>query len=177
VHGHPGLVGGARVLVDAPSPVPPPAPPSARRRLVPLLAPGREPRREGVGVTPTHANAKPSERWLAVQSAEFTLEGVPLVTVPSRLGVGGRRLWRAITADHHDLDPHQLLTLECACIAIDRCDMLAPQAAAGDSWAIREERAQTLHVSQMLGALRLPDSVTGRRPQRRGGPRAPQRPR
>jgi len=100
-----------------------------------------------------------------------------VATVPSRLGVGGKRLWLASTADHHDLDPHQLLILECACIAVDRCDMLAPRAAAGDVWAIREERAQTLHLSRMLRALRLPDPVTGRRPQRRGGPRAPQRPR
>jgi len=98
-----------------------------------------------------------------------------VATVPSRLGAGGRRLWRAITADHHDFDPHQLLFLECACIAVDRCDMLAPRAAAGDTCAIREERAQALHLSQVLRALRLRDPVTGRRPQRRGGPRAPQR--
>ncbi len=92
------------------------------------------------------------------------------MTTPNGLDAGGRRLWRGVTADH-DLEACQLVLLTQACRAKDYLDRLAPAAASGDLAAMREERLTALSMSSLLGALRLPDQTTGKRPQRRGGAR------
>jgi hypothetical protein len=66
----------------------------------------------------------------------------------------------------HEPDPPQLATLELACRQRDRCDALAPDAAAGDAGALRHERDSALAMTRLLAALRLPDEA-GRKPQAR----------
>ncbi len=94
-----------------------------------------------------------------------------MVTTPKGLNAGGRRLWRGVLADcerlDYDLDAQQLATLEEACRLKDRCDALAPDAATGDTAALRGEREAALSMARLLAALRLPDRQTGKRPQRR----------
>ena len=105
--------------------------------------------------------------------------------VPSGLGPGGRRLWRAIT-DDYDLLAEQLVQLEEACRAKDRLDKL-DRVLTGDvdTWttlvdrdgmgmpevkvdaALAQANATANLMKQLLAALRLPDSE-GRRPQFRG---------
>ena len=106
---------------------------------------------------------------------------------PSSLSAGGRSLWRSIVADH-DLDSMQLVQLEEACRAKDRLDKL-DEALRGDghTWMQLVEDFQSEQISelritgalvqanatanlmkQLLAALRLPDSETGKRPQFRG---------
>lgn len=87
-------------------------------------------------------------------------------TVPLGLRTGGDALWRAIV-ESQDLDAGQLATLEQACRQRDRADVLAPQAAIGDLAAIRHERDAALSMARLLAALRLPDTVGGKRPARR----------
>jgi hypothetical protein len=65
-----------------------------------------------------------------------------------------------------DEGPPQLATLELACRQRDRCDTLAPEAAAGDPGALRHERDAALTMTRLLAALRLPDEA-GRKPQAR----------
>jgi hypothetical protein len=88
-----------------------------------------------------------------------------MTTPPAGLASGGRALWSAVT-ELHPLDPSQLATLEQACRQRDRCDALAPDAAAGDPGALRQERDSALAMTRLLVALRLPDEA-GRRPQAR----------
>lgn len=88
------------------------------------------------------------------------------MSAPRGLSAGGRSLWSGITGDT-DLDAGQLATLELACRQRDRADSLAPAAAGGDPVALRQERDCALAMARLLAALRLPDPVSGRRPQAR----------
>lgn len=102
------------------------------------------------------------------------------------LGLGGRALWDSIVADH-DLDDAAKVQLLEACRAKDRldklddilrCDITAwarlVHHARDDVYEIRIDAALTqanacaTQLKQLLAALRLPDSVTGKRPQYRG---------
>lgn len=106
---------------------------------------------------------------------------------PKGLGPGGRALWRAV-AKAHALDAMQLAQLTEACRMKDRCDKLDTLLRGDvDTWAAlvplddsgTEYRLQVAGalakanetattMKQLLAALRLPDKVTGKRPQRRG---------
>lgn len=90
-----------------------------------------------------------------------------MTTTPKGLRAGGRRLWQGITADHEDLDSGQLALLEQACRQRDRADSLASAAAAGDPGALRHERDSAMAMARLIAAIRLPDEVTGKRPQTR----------
>lgn len=112
---------------------------------------------------------------------------------PQGLSAGGRKLWAAITSDH-DLDATQLVQLEEACRAKDRLDKL-DALLRGDAsvWseieldyygqpvslridaALVQANATANLMKQLLAALRLPDAVTGKKPQYRG-PRGAQKP-
>lgn len=117
-------------------------------------------------------------------------------TTPKGLRSGGKALWKSITDDHEDLDAMQLVQLEEACRAKDRCDQLDEILRADvDTWAklvldIRSEgdvfelrmtqalaqaNATANLMKQLLAALRLPDALTGKKPQYRG-PRGAQKP-
>lgn len=112
---------------------------------------------------------------------------------PDGLGAGGRRLWDAIT-DEHELDISQQVQLEEACRAKDRLDRLDALLRGDlDSWlsiqefddgrpsvlvissALTQANATANLMKQLIAALRLPDEVTGKRPQYRG-PRGAQKP-
>ena len=94
---------------------------------------------------------------------------------PAGLSSGGRSLWKAI-ADAHDLEPAQLVQLEEACRAKDRCDSLAALYAEGhDDKILASANATANLMKQLLAALRLPDPQTGKKPQYRG-PRGAQKP-
>lgn len=113
---------------------------------------------------------------------------------PKGLGPGGRALWRAI-AKAHDLDGMQLAQLTEACRMKDRCDkldgllrgeiedwaVLVPTDDSGTEYrlqvagALSKANETANSMKQLLAALRLPDSETGKRPQRRG-PRGAQQP-
>jgi hypothetical protein len=98
------------------------------------------------------------------------------VTAPDGLFSGGRRLWESITDDHEDLTATQLVQLEEACRAKDRCDQLDAMLSEGmDSTLLKDANATANLMKQLLAALRLPDPVTGKRPQYRG-PRGAQAP-
>lgn len=103
-----------------------------------------------------------------------------------RLGPGGKALYDAIVADH-DLDAAALVQLLEACRAKDRLDKLdalltnditawarLAHNARDDVYEIRidaalsQANATATQLKQLLAALRLPDSVTGKRPQYRG---------
>lgn len=105
---------------------------------------------------------------------------------PSGLRSGGRALWDAITEAHEDLDAAQLVQLTEACRAKDRLDQLDRLLRGDvDTWATLVHRANTQDyelkidkaltdanatanlMKQLLAALRLPDEVTGKKPQRR----------
>jgi hypothetical protein len=111
---------------------------------------------------------------------------------PARLGARGRRLWREIT-DSYDLadKPAELVMLEEACRIADRLEKL-DEILSGevDTWmhlqlpregsdmirvvvdgALAEARQQANQLKQLVAALRLPDEVSGKRPQQRGGAR------
>lgn len=121
---------------------------------------------------------------------------------PQGLAVGGRKLWSAICADHEDLDATQLVQLEEACRAKDRLDELDSiihgkgvldlmRFRLHESWGEDGDRTVLVEVKfdnvittanatanlmkQLLAALRLPDAVTGKKPQYRG-PRGAQKP-
>jgi hypothetical protein len=108
------------------------------------------------------------------------------VSTPTGLAPGGRALWEAITTDH-DLDAVQLVQLEEAARAKDRLDKL-DELLRGDveTWATLTHNLRTEDyelkidaaltqanstanlMKQLLAALRLPDELTGKKPQRRG---------
>lgn len=112
---------------------------------------------------------------------------------PTGLGTGGRALWRAIVSDH-ELDALQKVQLHEACRAKDRLDQL-DRILTGDAEYWSEVIGDADHMTcrlqiapalakandtanlmkQLLAALRLPDSDTGKRPQKRG-PRGAQKP-
>lgn len=111
------------------------------------------------------------------------------------LRAGGTALWLAVS-EEHELDATQLVQLEEACRAKDRLDQL-DEILRGDSdtWMrlVRDIRAESevyeLRITQaltqanttanlmkqLLAALRLPDTLTGKKPQYRG-PRGVQKP-
>lgn len=110
------------------------------------------------------------------------------------LATGGQSLWDAITAEH-DLDPVQQVQLLEACRMKDRLDELDSiiqgkgvlnlmQLRVGEVFdpervtvtvkfdAVLAQANSTANtMKQLLAALRLPDEVTGKRPQQRGGAR------
>jgi hypothetical protein len=109
------------------------------------------------------------------------------VTTPTGLARGGKALWAAITEEHDDLDATQLVQLEEACRAKDRCDKL-DRVLRGDPdvWmrlvaradredyelkidaALTQANATANLMKQLLAALRLPDPQSGKKPQYRG---------
>lgn len=118
-----------------------------------------------------------------------------MTAVPAGLADGGRALWEAIDGDH-ELDASQLVQLTEACRAKDRLDKL-DELLRGDvaCWAEvtdYEDRPSVLVINsaldkanttanllkQLLAALRLPDELTGKKPQYRGprGANAPKVP-
>jgi hypothetical protein len=93
---------------------------------------------------------------------------------PKNLAAGGRRLWDEIT-DAHTLNATQVVQLEEACRAKDRCDLLDSMLAEGmDSTLLKDANATANLMKQLLAALRLPDE-NGKVPQYRG-PRGAQKP-
>lgn len=113
---------------------------------------------------------------------------------PTGLAPGGRQLWRDVVKDH-ELNRVQLVQLHEACRMKDRCDKLDALLCGDiDDWATlvptdlegTEYRLQIAgalgranetanSMKQLLAAMRLPDEVTGKRPQQRG-PRGAQKP-
>jgi hypothetical protein len=113
-------------------------------------------------------------------------------SVPTGLGVGGRDLWSAVT-EAHTLDAPQKVTLLEACRAKDRLDKLDnllrgdvdtwatlhldPRSSEGNIFELRitqalaQANATANLLKQLLAALRLPDTASGKRPQQRGGGR------
>ena len=112
--------------------------------------------------------------------------------MPARLQARGRKLWREVT-EAYDLaeKPAELTMLEEACRIADRLERL-DEILSGevDAWmrlqlpregsetvrvvvdgALAEARQQANQLKQLVAALRLPDEVTGKRPQQRGGAR------
>jgi hypothetical protein len=99
---------------------------------------------------------------------------------PPGLGSGGRALWASLLSQDagltDELNPVQQLALE-ACRTKDRLDALDEicrtepvmldngkgQPVAHPAWV--EARQQGNALKQMIVALRLPDTATGRRPQ------------
>jgi hypothetical protein len=97
------------------------------------------------------------------------------MNAPAGLAKGGSVLWDAIT-EAHDLDATQVVQLEEACRAKDRCDLLDSILAEGmDSAVLKDANATANLLKQLLAALRLPDPQTGKKPQYRG-PRGAQSP-
>ncbi len=112
---------------------------------------------------------------------------------PAGLAAGGRSLWRGVV-DNHDLEPAQLVQLEEACRAKDRLDKLdrllrgdvgtwthidvdtlgAPVSLRVDA-ALGKANDTANLLKQLIAALRLPDAVTGKKPQYHG-PRGAQAP-
>lgn len=98
-----------------------------------------------------------------------------MTDVPEGLRSGGRSLWSAID-EAHELSAPQLVQLEEACRAKDRCDLLDDALQAEmDSATLKDANATANLLKQLIAALRLPDEATGKRPQYRG-PRGAQRP-
>lgn len=105
------------------------------------------------------------------------------MTTDNVFGAGGQRLWDAITADHEDLSESQLVQLEEASRIKDRCDALDRAARALEAsgelkdymTAVAAANAAANQMKQLIAALRLPDAVTGKKPQYRG-PRGAQQP-
>lgn len=91
-----------------------------------------------------------------------------MVEAHSGLRAGGRALWRSISASH-DLDVSQLAQLTEACRAKDRLDQLDQVLRNGIDPVLLVQVSRTaISMQQLPAALRLPDPVTGRRPQHRG---------
>lgn len=109
------------------------------------------------------------------------------MAVPKELGTGGRKLWRDITGEH-ELDVVQEVQLLECCRTKDQLDRL-DEILRGevDAWfritdtpneagevkvvvnaAIDKRLSAANLFKSQLAALRLPDSVTGKRPQHRG---------
>lgn len=97
------------------------------------------------------------------------------MSAPTGLYSGGTRLWESIT-EQHELDDGQLVQLEEACRAKDRCDVLHGMLAEGmESSVLKDANATANLLKQLIAALRLPDPQSGKRPQYRGA-RGAQRP-
>lgn len=91
------------------------------------------------------------------------------MTAPDGLADGGLNLWTEVTEAHEDLDAVQLVQLEEACRAKDRCDRLNVLLSDGHDSKIQADANTTANLmKQLLAALRLPDERTGKRPQYRG---------
>lgn len=100
--------------------------------------------------------------------------------VPPGLNAGGMKLWESLIAQDaslsEDLNPARQMALE-ACRTKDRLDLLDEvcrsepvmldngkgQPVAHPAWV--EARQQGNALKQLIVALRLPDTATGRRPQ------------
>ena len=96
------------------------------------------------------------------------------MNAPTGLAKGGTTLWSAIT-EAHELDATQVVQLEEACRAKDRCDLLDSMLSEGmDSALLKDANATANLMKQLLAALRLPDE-NGKKPQYRG-PRGAQKP-
>lgn len=108
--------------------------------------------------------------------------------IPPGLGTGGALLWKTVS-ELHTLDALQEVQLLEACRSKDRLDKL-DQLLRGeaDTWcrligddvdgvelvidkALDKANATANLMKQLLAALRLPDGVTGKIPQQRGGAR------
>ena len=90
------------------------------------------------------------------------------MNAPTGLAKGGSALWDAIV-EAHDLDATQIVQLEEACRAKDRCDLLDSMLAVGmDSAVLKDANATANLLKQLLAALRLPDPQSGKKPQYRG---------
>lgn len=97
------------------------------------------------------------------------------MNTPTGLGSGGRTLWDSVT-EAHELEPVQLVQLEEACRAKDRCDRLALLLNEEHDSKLQADANTTANLlKQLIAALRLPDEQTGKRPQFRG-PRGAQKP-
>ncbi|WP_369069267.1 hypothetical protein [Kineococcus terrestris] len=116
---------------------------------------------------------------------------------PVGLGSGGRALWKSVT-EAHELDSTQEVQLVEACRAKDRLDKLDDLLRGEtETWVklvVESEPGEAVEVSvqvngalsaanstatilkQLLAALRLPDEVSGKRPQQRGGARGAYKP-
>lgn len=107
------------------------------------------------------------------------------ITVPEGLGEGGSALWSDVTSVH-ELDTMQKVTLLEICRSKDRLDKL-DQLLCGDidTWArvtvygddeyelkidqtLAQANSTANLMKQLIAALRLPDQVTGKKPQARG---------
>lgn len=119
------------------------------------------------------------------------------MTAPKGLNTGGRRLWRQITGEH-ELDAVQRVQLLEACRTKDHLDKLDELLRGElDAWAritdapneagevkvvinaaLDKQMAAANLLKQLLAALRLPDSKTGKKPQQRSarGAYAPKKP-
>jgi len=117
-----------------------------------------------------------------------TTKAPPAAATPPGLGPAGKALWRSLTgADGFEFEPYEAALLLQACRASDYCDRLAAEAARGTPTVTNhrgdqianpsmvESRQQSLALSRLLAALRLPSGEEEGevRPQRRGGARAP----
>ena len=133
------------------------------------------------GGTPSEGGSAPGPpgRWLAVHRPEnfyilpcmACILGVVRVALkaPKGLGARGKRVWDAV-CEAHELDIVQQVTLEEACRAADRLDVLDGRVREGDDGALSEARQQQNVMKQLFAALRLPDAA-GVKPQQRGGAR------
>lgn len=91
-----------------------------------------------------------------------------MTTTPTGLGPGGHSLWTSVT-EAHELEAVQLVQLEEACRAKDRCDRLAVLLNEAHDSKIQADANTTANLmKQLLAALRLPDPESGKRPQFRG---------
>lgn len=94
---------------------------------------------------------------------------------PDDLGKRGRFLWDSVT-EAHELDATQLIQLEDACNAADEVARMTAMLAEGHDSKLQGDLNATRNlVKQLIAALRLPDAMTGKRPQFRG-PRGAQSP-
>jgi hypothetical protein len=107
--------------------------------------------------------------------------------MPARLGPRGAALWGDVTSVH-DLAAPELEILTEACRCADRLERLDQQLTGDDmAWldleklrsddheyrvtvdaALSEARQQQNILKQLIASLRLPDQVTGKKPQARG---------
>ena len=96
------------------------------------------------------------------------------VKAPTGTKAAGRRLWRSVTEDY-DLAGHELEILRRAVRVADLLDDLAAALDAGQLLddgrvhpAAVEYRQQSIVLTRLLAALRLPDNAAASRTQRRG---------
>ena len=88
-----------------------------------------------------------------------------MTTKPTGLRAGGKALWDGITSSH-DLNDAQLVQLTEACRAKDRLDRLDVLLRVEiENATLMQANATANLLKQLLAAMRLPDDVTGKRPQ------------